>query len=184
MQFRVPQNIDMEDKIVGSLTLLQLVYLLTGGLIVYILFQLLGKNYFYVFLFLGVPIGLITVAVTFLKIQDQPLSYFIRAGLTYFSRPKIRFWQRKDLMPMIKDEPNTAPKETVAIPAKRIEKSNLEKLSYALDTQPITQEEKKFFGKITENVGELMKRGELTIKQPKQDKKKVGTNGIVGQVQN
>ena len=174
MQFRVPQNIDMEDKIVGSLTLLQLVYVLTGGLIVYILFQLLGKNYFYVFLFFGIPIALATLAITFLKIQDQPLSYFIKAGLAYFSRPKIRFWQRKDLMPMIKDEPSATPKEISVLPAKRIEKSNLEKLAYSLDTQPITQEEKKFFGKITENVEELISKGELIIKKPKQGKKKVG----------
>lgn len=179
MQFRVPQNIDMEDKIVGSLTLLQLVYLLTGGLIVYILFQLLGKNYFYVFLFFGIPIGLATLAITFLKIQDQPLSYFIKAGLSYFSRPKIRFWQRKDLAPMIKDAPVTEEKETVATPIKRIEKSNLEKLSYALDTQPITHEEKKFFGKITSNVEELISKGELIIKHP--NKKAGGASGTVGQ---
>lgn len=179
MQFRVPQNIDMEDKIVGSLTLMQLVYVLTGGLIDYILFQLLGKNYFYVFLFFGVPIGLITLAITFLKIQDQPLSYFIKAGLSYFSRPKTRFWMRKDLAPMIKDEPNASVKETITMPTKRIEKSNLEKLAYSLDTQPITHEEKKFFGKITENIEDLINRGELTIKQPK----KGGESGVMGQTQ-
>lgn len=169
MQFRVPQNIDMEDKIVGPLTIVQLVYLLAGGLIVYILFQLLGKHYFYVFLLFGIPVTLVTLAVTFLKIQDQPLSYFIRAGLTYFSRPKIRFWQRMHLIPIVKDDPNIAPKETVVTPVKRIEKSNLEKLSYALDTQPITHEEKQFFGKITENAEKLIQRGELSVSQPKQN---------------
>lgn len=181
MQFRVPQNIDLEDKIVGPLTLVQLVYLLSGGLIVYILFQILGKNYFYVFLFFGIPIALVTLAITFLKIQDQPLSYFIKAGITYFSRPKIRFWQRKDVMPIIKDQPAEAAKEVIAMPAKRIEKSNLEQLAYALDTQPITQEEKRFFGKITNNVEELINKGELIIKQPVN--KKAGENGAMGQAQ-
>jgi len=124
-------------------------------------------------LFFGIPIGLVTVAITFLKIQDQPLSYFIKAWISYFTSPKIRFWQRKDLVPMIKDAPATTVKETVATPVKHIEKSNLEKLAYSLDTQPITHEEKKFFGKITENVEELIGKGELIIKQPKQDNKKV-----------
>ena len=92
MQFQVPQNIDLEDKIVGPLTLIQFLYVLAGGLINYLLLIFIGMKI--IFWILAIPIGLFALALAFLKIQDQPLSSFVKAGLIYFSRPRMRYWQR------------------------------------------------------------------------------------------
>lgn len=135
IQFQVPQNIDMEDKIIGPLTLIQFLYLLAGGVVDYLIFLSIGPSF--VFWVIGLPIALISLALAFLKIQDQPLSYFVRAGLTYLSRPKIRLWQRQGLAPTVIF---AAKKKTVIAPPppkKRIEKSELEKLAYSLDTHSI-----------------------------------------------
>lgn len=133
MQFQVPQGIDLEDKIVGPLTLVQFLYLLSGGVICYLLFLTFGFNFF--FWILGLPIALVALALTFLKIQDQPLSYFVKAGFGYLSRPKIRLWRRQGFNP---PRIKAVKKKTTPIkiaPKKRIEKSELEKLAYSLDTQ-------------------------------------------------
>jgi len=135
MQFPTPQNIDLEDKIVGPLTLIQFLYVLAGGVIDYLLFLSLGSGSFFFWL-IGVPVALIALALAFLKIQDQPLSYFIKAGLIYLSRPKIRLWQRQGLsIPILQ-----APQEKVIAPPtpkRKIEKSELEKLAYTLDTRGV-----------------------------------------------
>ena len=36
MRYKVPQNIDMEDRIVGPLTMVQFVIVMIGGMIVYV----------------------------------------------------------------------------------------------------------------------------------------------------
>lgn len=133
MQFQVPQGIDMEDKIVGPLTLIQFLYLLIGGVIDYLLF--LSFKGGFIFWILALPIAIVALALAFLKIQDQPLSYFAKAGFVYLSRPKIRLWQRQGFNPsVIKITPKKVEK-VIAAPKRRIEKSELEKLAYTLDTQ-------------------------------------------------
>jgi len=132
MQFKVPQNIDLEDKIVGPLTLIQFLYIISGGIIVYLLFLTLGPTFF--FWVLSVPVAAIAIAMAFLKIQDQPLSHFIKAGLMYLSRPKIRIWQRHGVnISAIKAAP-VKKEGSTTLPKKKIEKSELEKIAQVLDT--------------------------------------------------
>ncbi|MBI4948417.1 PrgI family protein [Candidatus Berkelbacteria bacterium] len=94
MQFKVPQNIDMQDKIIGPLTLVQFFYLLFGGLIIYILFNnLMLRGQTLVFFVLAVPIGLFSFAMAFLKIQDVPFPSFFMALIKYSRTPRSRVWQ-------------------------------------------------------------------------------------------
>lgn len=133
MQFQVPQNIDMEDKIIGPLTLIQFLYLLAGGVIVYLLFLSFKSSF--IFWLLGLPLALVSLALAFLKIQDQPLSYFIKAGLIYLSRPKIRLWQRQGMTIHLVQAPVKKVVFVKPVVKRKIEKSELEKLAYTLDTQ-------------------------------------------------
>lgn len=166
MQFQVPQNIDLEDKIVGPLTLTQFLYLLGGGLIDYILFQSLGRDYFALFVVIGVPIALLALGLAFLKIQDQPLSNFVSAGLVYLSRPKIRLWQRlENYQPILVDPPKIKKKEEVPV-SKKLDKSQLEQLAYTLDTSGIGIEppaKQAKFGQITEAFEKILKEKPVKI---------------------
>ncbi|MEX1051993.1 MAG: PrgI family protein [Patescibacteria group bacterium] len=94
MQFKVPQNIDMEDKIIGPLTLTQFFYLLFGGVILYILFnKLVLSGLSLLFWVLAIPIGTFSFAMAFVKIQDRPFPSFFFAMLKYASTPRARVWQ-------------------------------------------------------------------------------------------
>lgn len=158
MQFQVPQNIDMEDKIVGPLTLKQFLYLLAGGLIDYFLFQNLAKNYFAVFILIGLPVALIALAAAFLKIQEQPLAHFITAGLDYFTKPKMRLWQRHEAYePVLTEPPKSKEKDKVAPIPKHLEKSQLEQLAYNLDTARPAQEKQQQFGQVSAAFEKLLK---------------------------
>lgn len=136
MQFKVPQNIDLEDKIVGPLTLIQFLFVLGGGLVDYLLYLTIHGGL--IFWILAVPIAIIALAFAFVKIQDQPLTHFIKAGLVYLSKPKKRVWQRHGL---VKPVVYAAPKkvQTQTAPTKRrVEKSELEQLAQRLDTRHVT----------------------------------------------
>ena len=137
MQYKIPQNIDMEDKIIGPLTLIQFLYVLAGGVVDYLLLIAFKGGWVWA---LVIPIGLFALALAFIKIQDQPLSHFVKAGIIYLGRPKIRLWHRQGLaIEIVKAKPKKIKKAAPSPPKRKIEKSELEKLAYMLDTHPAGQ---------------------------------------------
>lgn len=136
MQYKVPQNIDLEDKIIGPLTLIQFLYLLVGGIIDYLLLNFLkGGILFYI---LAIPIAIFALALTFIKIQDRPLSHFVKAGLIYLQSPHVRLWKRQGMKIEFINKKIEKKKVYKSPPKKRIEKSELEKLAQMLDTQRVS----------------------------------------------
>lgn len=90
MQYKVPQNIDQEDKILGPLTFTQFVYMLIGGGLTLLEFAIFD---FSLFLLLGIPTVVLTICFSLIKIQDQPFSHFFVAFLVFLKQPKRRIWQ-------------------------------------------------------------------------------------------
>ena len=88
MQFKVPQNIDLEDKIIGPLTLMQFVYLAAGGVIIYITRELASAPVFWL---IAIPVAIISLSLTFLKVQDQPFSHFLYSLAIYITKPMQMF---------------------------------------------------------------------------------------------
>lgn len=144
MQYKVPQNIDMADRIVGPLTLVQFLYLLVGGIIIYFLFNTIAPVNLTGFVALAIPIAFVCFALAFLKIQDQPFPRFVRAFFIYVGKPKMRVWHKEghDASLVITPDVQTKNQE---VSHKTIKKSQLEHLIQVLDTggtvkqQPVTK---------------------------------------------
>ncbi|OGD61761.1 hypothetical protein A3A71_00445 [Candidatus Berkelbacteria bacterium RIFCSPLOWO2_01_FULL_50_28] len=111
MQYKVPQNIDMEDRIIGPLTMPQFFYVLFGGVIIYILFKKLIFTDFAIFFWvLAIPIGLFCFAMAFLKVQDRPFPSFVVAAIHYIRTPRQRAWRH--MAPEAKSEIRNPKSET------------------------------------------------------------------------
>ena len=91
MQFNVPQFIDVEDRIVGPLTLKQFLYLAGAGIVAFLIWK---KFKFWVFLLIGVPIIALALALAFVKINGRPLIQFLIAVFNYFRKPKMYVWKK------------------------------------------------------------------------------------------
>ncbi len=91
MQFEVPQFIEIEDKIFGPLTWKQFLYVGGGGLIAAVLFLTAP---FIIFLIIGLPIGLLALALAFYPINNRPFSHLLEAIYTFFSRKRIYHWRQ------------------------------------------------------------------------------------------
>jgi len=93
MQFKVPQNVQREDKIVGPLTLRQLIICGVGGGIAYAIYVSLGKEYLWITWLPPVAIiGLITVLFAFVKPLDMDFSRFLAVYLEFVLLPQKRLW--------------------------------------------------------------------------------------------
>ncbi len=96
MRYKVPQKIDMEDRIVGPLTLAQFLYVMIGGMLIYACYQVFIFDNPIVFWVLSVPIAIITVSMAFLKIQEEPFPKFLIHTLLFLTRAKKRVWMKGD----------------------------------------------------------------------------------------
>lgn len=92
MQFQVPQFIDVEDKIIGPLTLKQFLYLAGAGGIGFMLFFILQT---WLWIIVMAIIGLLAFAAGFIKINGRPMPIILLAALKYAWQPKLYLWQRE-----------------------------------------------------------------------------------------
>lgn len=129
-QYKVPQEVETEDTIVGSLTLKQFLKLLTGCGLAYIIYTSFPL---YIFFFLGVPVLIFSLLSSFCKIGGQPFEKFLWATISYWFRPQKRVW--KKVLEEKEEKIITPKKEERKVPSKKVSKSELEKLAYILDTR-------------------------------------------------
>ncbi len=92
MQFKVPQFLEIEDKIFGPFTFKEFVYLAGGAGLCFVLYKLLG-------FYLGaVPIlaaGGLSLALTFYRPNNKPFINMVEAGFSYFTKNKLYIWKRR-----------------------------------------------------------------------------------------
>lgn len=91
MRFKVPQNIDMPDRILGPLTMLQFIYAVIGGGAAYVCYMSLPSP---IGLFLAIIIALFTLSMIFLKVNERPFLVFLFSLIKFISSPKQRVWEK------------------------------------------------------------------------------------------
>lgn len=125
-QFQVPQFIDLEDKIIGPLTLKQFFYLLGGTVAIAFLWRFFVAL---VALPFSLPIALLAIALAFWKPHGRPFPVWVKSFLAYTFRPRLYLWHK--VPPKAKKEemkeasrPDTTP---------RITESKIQELAWSLD---------------------------------------------------
>ncbi|MDH4358344.1 MAG: PrgI family protein [Candidatus Berkelbacteria bacterium] len=96
MQYKVPQNIDLEDKIVGPFTMKQFIYVIVAGGIIYAWWSYLSNNYvdfMPAFLIFAVPVGFLGFCLALVKVNERPFEFFLLNLLRFIFSPKRRVWQ-------------------------------------------------------------------------------------------
>jgi hypothetical protein len=92
MQFKVPQFLEIEDKIFGPFTFKEFIYLAGGGGLCFILYKLLGL------IWGSIPILLVagfSVALTFYRPNDKPFINMVEASFSYLFKDKLYIWKRR-----------------------------------------------------------------------------------------
>jgi hypothetical protein len=93
VQYKIPQNVQIEDKIVGPLTLRQLIKLGIGGGITYTIYVMLAKS-FYIEVWL-IPVlipGILTLLSTFVSIGGIPFDQWIFLSIEFIKNPRKRIF--------------------------------------------------------------------------------------------
>jgi hypothetical protein len=131
MQFKVPQFIDIEDKIFGPFTFKQFVYLVGGAGICYVALKLLP-------ILFAVPVVLIvaplSLALVFYRVNEKPFEYILRAYIVYFFQSKLYVWKKIESKNKteVKNNQEEQNKDIISVQP-RLSGSKLKDLAWSLD---------------------------------------------------
>lgn len=129
MEYQVPQFIEVEDKIVGPLTLKQFIYLAGGAGICIVLVVYLPLIFGILF---SLPVAAFAVALSFYQINGKPFIDVLESAFGYYTGAKLFLWKHVDK--------KTAPSaQTIAAVASktgpRLTRGKLSELAWSLDIQ-------------------------------------------------
>lgn len=133
MQFSVPQFLEIEDTVVGPLTVRQSMYLGLGGVVIFMSTILLSMFWA---IFVSVPFLLFCIALAFYKPNGQPLLAYIQKFLVFGSRPTVYVWRREPDGFMIKRAIRCETvKDARSAEYKIVSRNRLQELAWMLDTR-------------------------------------------------
>ncbi len=94
MQYKIPQDVQREDKIVGPLSLRQMIICTIGFSLAYAIYTAVGQDYYWITALIpAIIIGLITVTFAFVKPLDLNFEKFILYWASFtFILPRRRYW--------------------------------------------------------------------------------------------
>ena len=133
MQFQVPQFTEIEDKIIGPLTLKQFLYLLVGGVIIFIFYKIFNLS---ITILLSLPVAAVVIALAFVKVNNQPFISMVKNFFGFLRKPDFYVW-RKSITKTQKEE--EAPLIIEKVPAgkktKPISKEKLQEIGWKVEIE-------------------------------------------------
>jgi PrgI family protein len=130
MQFRVPQFIDVEDKLFGPLTFKQFIYLLGGGAACFVIWNLIPIKV--VALVVLAPFAGLSVALAFMDYNGKPFMFTLEAAVNFYLKNKLYIW-KKIPKKKVAEEKEVENKEEPSVFVPRLSDSKLKQLTWGLD---------------------------------------------------
>jgi len=137
MQFKVPQFLDIEDKLFGPFTFRQFVYMAGGGGICFILYKAVG------FLWGILPILAIaglSLALAFYRPNNKPFINMIESMFKYLLQGKLYIWKKEKVLAGSQEKVPTQ-KDTASqtYQEARLTGNKLKDLAWSLDVLDFNQ---------------------------------------------
>lgn len=138
MKFRVPQFIDMEDKIFGPLTLKQFAYVLGAGGFSFIIWTFISIKIIAIILI--IPTAGLFLSLAFMNFNGRPFVDFLESAFRYYAGSKIYTWKQPTVDASLdtssavnKMAENTANEAAKEIVVAKADANKLHEISLGLD---------------------------------------------------
>ncbi len=93
MEYHVPQFIEVEDKIIGPLTLRQFIYIAGGAGLCIVFFAYF--SFIFAFLF-SIPVAAFAAALAFYRVNGKSFIEMLEAGFNYYMGAKLFLWKHHE----------------------------------------------------------------------------------------
>lgn len=133
-QFTVPQFIDVEDKIIGPITVRQFVIMLAAFLLMVAVYRIFT---FAAFLIISILIFGIAAVFSFYRVNGMPFHFFVLNFFQTLKRPSLRIWNHmigKIETEFVNEDEVKDATEKARRQVRRVGSSRLAELSLIVDT--------------------------------------------------
>ncbi len=131
-QFVVPQFIDVEDKIIGPITVRQFIMGVITTLFIFLAYRLADLT---LFIIEAILLFSFYALIAFVKVNGRPFYYFILNIIRSLKRPALRLWSREATSWQIVAAADAqAPTAAAPILRKKLIEQELSSLSLLVDT--------------------------------------------------
>ena len=137
MQYAVPQFIDVENKIIGPISVRQFVLMVVALGLIFVAFKVAD---FALFIFITVIIVIFTAIFGFVKVNGRLFHYFILSLFQSMQNPHLRVWKKEAQLRALRKAKKKETKKEVEINyikvvgEKEKSRSRLSELSLLVDT--------------------------------------------------
>lgn len=91
MRFQVPQFIDIEDKIVGPLTLKQFIYIAGNAALAFVSYRMIPIT------IIGIVLAIFFLSfgglLAFYQYNNRPLINLVSAAFAFYTKPQLYIWK-------------------------------------------------------------------------------------------
>lgn len=129
-QYKVPQDVEAEDKILGPLSMRQFIYVVIGLAWAGIMYLIFSKAVV-VMILLILPVTGFFLVMGFGRRQEQSFENYFIAAVKFLLEPRVRKWQKDLSQDQLVRKVEKLPE---IIPAKNISRGSLKQLALVMDT--------------------------------------------------
>ncbi|HVQ44999.1 MAG TPA: PrgI family protein [Candidatus Saccharimonadia bacterium] len=132
-QYKVPQDVEAEDKILGPLTFKEFIYALMGfgwAVLCFAIFRTIPA----LMVIVGLPPALLLLLLAFYNRDGQSFEQLLIAGVQYFAASRRRVWTKDDLIETFHINPTIHAAEATQRNSVEV-RSELEKLANLIDSR-------------------------------------------------
>ena len=133
-RFVAPQFIDVEDKIIGPITVRQFIFMVIGGAVVFLAYKFLDTG---AFALITLIVSILVIVFGFVKINGRRFHEFVKSMIDTLRRPKTRVWYKYVPMSEVIEkevDKGEAVKSDLALMKKKVKPRHLQELALIVDT--------------------------------------------------
>ena len=101
-QYKVPQDVEAEDKILGPYTLKQFIYAIIGVAYGFLTFRIFFGTTPIIFFIVGVPPTILLLMLGLYQRKDQPFEALFLALVAFWTKPRRRIWLKEPITEVFK----------------------------------------------------------------------------------
>ena len=145
MNFKVPQHLDIEDKVFGPFSFVQFIYIIGGAGIVLTLWRFLPP---YISIFIIIPVVSFTWALVYFPKKKYGSSFvsLLESAFVFFTKAKVYTWKKVKKKNSVREKLTTRKinKLPQGLELSDVSDSNLQNLSWSVDVNETKDSSIKF----------------------------------------
>ncbi len=167
MQYKIPQEFNVEDKIIGPFTLKGFGFIFAAAVVALVCVVSLSKHIGFIpSVLIGALLGSVFIIVGFIPFNGRPMYTFASPFINFLIKPRQRVWRREVETAKKPQTANKPAATTEAKPGNTPAKADVSSIAEKIEDIALTVDTGgAYAGSQAETAGDILEKGSPTVEQ-------------------